>query len=116
MYGSATRTTEPRCASTSSASASSLVARVRAGADPGDALVHDRGRVRHRPDDGHRRGQQLLEQARRDAAATESTVCSVVTRPPISPSSASMSWGFTAITSSAASRIASAFDSVGSTP
>src|SRR3954465_220461 len=46
------------------------------------------------------------------AAATERTVCSGVRMPPISPSNASKSWGFTAITTSAAPATASAFESV----
>src|SRR5580765_4631401 len=46
------------------------------------------------------------------AAATESTVCSGVRTPPISPSRASKSCGLTAITTSAASVTASAFESV----
>src|SRR5436189_3884705 len=50
------------------------------------------------------------------AAATESTVCSGVSRPPISPSRASKSCGLTAITTSAAPATASAFDVVASTP
>src|SRR6185437_4835841 len=44
------------------------------------------------------------------------TVCSGSSRPPISPSSTSKSWGLTAITTSAAPAIASAFESVAVTP
>src|SRR5580765_3156339 len=46
------------------------------------------------------------------AAATESTVCSGVRTPPISPSNVSKSCGLTAMTTSAAPATASAFESV----
>jgi hypothetical protein len=46
----------------------------------------------------------------------ESTVCSGATRPPTSPSSVSMSCGFTASTTSAEPATAWAFDRVASTP
>jgi hypothetical protein len=50
------------------------------------------------------------------AAATERTVCSGVSSPPISPSSPSKSWGFTAMTTSVEPATASAFDVVARTP
>src|SRR5438034_915120 len=50
------------------------------------------------------------------AAATDSTVCSGVSRPPISPSRTSKSCGLTAITTSAAPAIASAFEVPAVTP
>ena len=50
------------------------------------------------------------------AAAIESTVCSGGSRPPTSPSSASMSCGLTAMTTSAAPAAASAFESVAAMP
>ena len=50
------------------------------------------------------------------AAAIDSTVCSGWISGPISPSSASMSCGLTATTTSAAPEAASAFDSVTSMP
>ncbi len=34
---------------------------VRTGAEPGDPLVHDRRRIRHRADDGHARGESRLD-------------------------------------------------------
>ena len=52
----------------------------------------------------------------RIAAATERTVCSGVSSGPISPSSVSMSCGFTAITTSPAPATASPFESVASIP
>ena len=52
----------------------------------------------------------------RMAAATERTVCSGESCGPISPSSASMSWGFTATTSRVAPAAASPLDRVASTP
>src|SRR6266542_675792 len=50
------------------------------------------------------------------AAATDSTVCSGVSRPPTSPSSTSKSCGLTEITTSVAPATASAFDVVARTP
>src|SRR5579884_4412403 len=50
------------------------------------------------------------------AAATESTVCAGVSRWPISPSSVSMSCGFTASTTTSAPLIAAALSVVASTP
>ena len=38
-----------------------LVICVRAGADPCDSFVHERGRIRHRADDGHSRGESCLD-------------------------------------------------------
>ena len=84
------------------------VAGVRARAEPGDALVHGRRRVRHRPDDGDAGGEVALDRrGRRSRRRSVSTVCSAVIAVPISPSSASMSCGFTAITTSAAPAAAS---------
>ena len=42
------------------------VVRVGAGAEAGHALVHDRGRVRHRADDGNAVGDLRFDRARRD--------------------------------------------------
>ena len=50
------------------------------------------------------------------AAATESTVCSLVTTSPISCTSAGRSWGLTAITITAAPLTASRLDSLVVTP
>ena len=77
---------------------------VRAGAEARDALVDDRRRVRHRAHDRDAGARRRSIAAVGIAAAIESTVCSGVSRPPISPSSVSMSCGLTAITTSAAPR------------
>ena len=43
-----------------------LLARVRTGANPCHALVHDGRRVRHRPDDGHAAAEVPLDRRSRD--------------------------------------------------
>ena len=60
--------------------------------------------------------EMTIELTSRWRYGTDSTVCSGVSSPPISPSSTSKSCGFTASTTTPAPRTASGFESVACTP
>src|SRR5438552_6721868 len=113
---SGTRTTAPRCESVSSASArcsSPACAPAHKPAIPSCTIDGAFGIARQTGTSGASRASI---RAVGTAAATDNTVCSSESSPPISPSSESMSCGFTVMTTSAAPTTASAFERVASTP
>ena len=116
MYGSGTWTTRPTCVSTSSAIArwsSFACAPAQSPAMPSCTVAGVFGIARST---GTPSVRCFSICAVGIAAATESTVWSGESSPPISPSSTSKSCGLTAITMNAAPATASAFESVVSTP
>src|SRR5689334_1347125 len=113
---SATRTTLPRWDSTSSASArcsSPACAPAQTPAMPSWTSEGAFGIARTTGTPGARRASICAVVI---AAATERTVCSVVSSPPISPSRTSKSCGLTATTTRPAPATASALESVDRTP
>src|SRR6266542_898337 len=113
---SGTLTTRPTCLRTSSASASWSSPACAPAAMPAIPSCTVEGEFGIARTTGTPSAMRASMYAVGIAAATESTVWSGESREPMSASSASMSWGLTATTTSAAPCTASAFDVVASTP